>query len=548
MRYFLFFLALGLCSDVFSQSNVQLTTAVEVVDIGTNHITLSWETDKDCDCELLAGPASNELKRISVQTGKKQFTENIQGLSPSTLVYASVACGSGSSKVASEPQVFMTASGSTGKIKVYFNHQVNTSVSTGTNAESLFGLVDDTLIAYMNRATETMDIAIYNASASSSLSDIAAAINAAYNRGVKVRIIYESDNTNSLLPNINSNIKKLAGPTGFSYGIMHNKFVLIDANSTDVNKPIVWTGSTNWTVAQMNGADLNNVTIIQDKSLALAYTMEFEEMWGGTGLSPNTATSKFGPDKTNNTPHNFNIGGVPVECYFSPSDGVNGKIIEKVQTSTYDLEIGSMVITRSDIASAITAQHSSGVAATHMVVDDSSGTTTWSTLRNAMGSSKVRSHNGISGIMHHKFMIVDANGPLSDPMVLTGSHNWSTSAETRNDENTLVFHDATITNLFYQAFTKIFADAGGVVSVKEDSNEGQITMYPVPVSDVLTIDLGEQSNYTITLRTLTGQSVKSIRSEGRNATLDLTDVPAAAYLVSIEIGSSTRFYRVIVSR
>ena len=40
----------------------------------------------------------------------------------------------------------------------------------------------------------------------------------------------------------------------------------------------------------------------------------------------------------------------------------------------------------------------------------------------------------------------------SDPLVITGSHNWSTAAETNNDENTIIIHDANIANQFYQEF------------------------------------------------------------------------------------------------
>src|SRR5690606_1096575 len=32
------------------------------------------------------------------------------------------------------------------------------------------------------------------------------------------------------------------------------------------------------------------------------------------------------------------------------------------------------------------------------------------------------------------------------------SHNWSSSAETSNDENTLIFHDVNLTNIFLQEF------------------------------------------------------------------------------------------------
>jgi phosphatidylserine/phosphatidylglycerophosphate/cardiolipin synthase-like enzyme len=56
-------------------------------------------------------------------------------------------------------------------------------------------------------------------------------------------------------------------------------------------------------------------------------------------------------------------------------------------------------------------------------------------------------HQGIPGTLHHKLFIVDGDYPDADPTDLTGSHNWSTNAESVNDENTVVVHDALIANL-----------------------------------------------------------------------------------------------------
>jgi len=50
-------------------------------------------------------------------------------------------------------------------------------------------------------------------------------------------------------------------------------------------------------------------------------------------------------------------------------------------------------------------------------------------------------------------------------MVLTGSHNWTTSANTKNDENTLIIHDDTAANLFLQYFKATFEMLGGHVTL-----------------------------------------------------------------------------------
>jgi hypothetical protein len=94
---------------------------------------------------------------------------------------------------------------------------------------------------------------------------------------------------------------------------------------------------------------------------------------------------------------------------------------------------------------------------------------------------------GSSGIMHNKYMIIDQGAPESDPMVLTGSHNWSAAADNENDENTLIIHDATIANLYYQNFVKLFAASNGVlltsINKHETPGNNQMLVYPNPVQN-----------------------------------------------------------------
>ena len=58
---------------------------------------------------------------------------------------------------------------------------------------------------------------------------------------------------------------------------MHNKFVVVDKQS-DFDAFVV-TGSMDFKYFQMR-SDPNHLMFIKDKSLALAYNIEFEEMWG----------------------------------------------------------------------------------------------------------------------------------------------------------------------------------------------------------------------------------------------------------------------------
>jgi len=384
-----------------------------------------------------------------------------------------------------------------GKIRVYFNHPVYTTVSSGTNAVYLNSCIADTLVKYITRAKYTIDCAIYNASSSSTMTPVITAINAAKTRGLTIRWIDNGASTNTAVSSLSSSINKLSSPTTSGYGIMHCKFMIIDANSTTATDPIVWTGSTNWSEEQFN-EDYNNVVIIQDQPLAQAYTAEFNEMWGSTTATPNSTNAKFGSHKTDPLSiHSFTIGGKTVELYFSPTDGVNNHIVSTINSAGTDLYFGVYTFTYNTDATDIVARHTAGVY-TAGIIDSYSeyGTTSppytactscpYSILNSGLGSSLLKVFPVTSyEIYHSKFVIADPSNPNSDPQVLTGSHNWTSSANSENDENTLIIHDATVANMYYQSFFQNFKDMGGTLTILTGVNDiapvnNDVYIYPNP--------------------------------------------------------------------
>src|SRR6202012_3259044 len=98
----------------------------------------------------------------------------------------------------------ITASNSTGNIKVYFNNNDadHTYAWPHNNAIAVYNALDDTLINYINRAKYTIDIAIYDWN-NSGLSNMTTAVNNAYTRGVQVRIIGDGGTNNYGLHQVN---------------------------------------------------------------------------------------------------------------------------------------------------------------------------------------------------------------------------------------------------------------------------------------------------------------------------------------------------------
>ena len=461
--------------DIRSPYSINVLSSPVMKDLTTSGFTLEWETDSAGTTELFYGHTPEmELGQLSVPGEGTQHSISFTGADPSALFYVKPFSVRGEDTASVLQQVYVTQSVSSGEMKAYFNRPVDNSVSTGTDAVYLSRAVDDTLIAYINRAEESIDFTIYNFN-NEGISNIATALNNAHSRGVEVRVVYDINQNNFGTDELVAGIGKMPSPEQAYpvYGIMHNKFVVFDAISNDPDKAIVWTGATNFTEGQIN-VDPNNVIIIQDKSLAIAFRLEFNEMFGSEGLQPDPAKARFGPDKLDNTPHEFIIGGSRVECYFSPSDPTHKKIISTIQSADKELFVATMLITKTDIGYEIRDKKEAGVRAEVLVKDEEScNETVVTTLRNSLGD-KFRV-SGESGIMHHKYMIIDQSDADSDPILLTGSHNWSSSAQFRNDENTLIIHDQKMANIYYQEFVERFKYGKLLVDAPE-CNPDYVTM------------------------------------------------------------------------
>jgi len=129
-----------------------------------------------------------------------------------------------------------------------------------------------------------------------------------------------------------------------------------------------------------------------------------------------------------------------------------------------------MLITRTLISNAIIARKTAGVT-TKVVITNraTSDATVVADLQAALGTNFREYHE--QGLLHSKYMIIDQSSTASDPLVWTGSHNWSDAANVSNDENSIVIHDAAISNLFFQDLKYRFDKA-------------------IPLNDVPVLDLG----------------------------------------------------------
>lgn len=139
------------------------------------------------------------------------------------------------------------------------------------------------------------------------------------------------------------------------------------------------------------------------------------------------------------------------ESFFSPNGGIAARIVQEIQRARTSIDIAIYSFTRDEIADALIAAKNRGVAI-RILADSEQAPGVGSEIARleAAGFQLKRTPGLNGGIMHNKFAIFD------NQVLLTGSYNWSTSAETRNFENAVFIRDASVISAYQANFNSIW--------------------------------------------------------------------------------------------
>jgi phosphatidylserine/phosphatidylglycerophosphate/cardiolipin synthase-like enzyme len=290
--------------------------------------------------------------------------------------------------------------------------------------------IDDAFLQFIRSAKKSIYCAFYDLE----LPAAAEALISKHNEGVEVAIVSDSDYK-----------KREAIQRCMAAGIqvvfdnrepfMHDKFCVVD-------ETFIWTGSTNITENCMYRND-NNSVLISSPNLAKDYRMEFDEMFH---------LHSFGKGSPRNTPYSeLVIGDVDVECYFAPEDCVEEAITRRIGAAGNEVDFLAFSFTSAPIAKAMAERISAGVKVRGVFdktqAKSSSKYCQYKFLAN-LGADVRFDKN--PNLMHDKIIIID------DSLVVTGSFNFSKSANTENDENVLMLHSREIAGQYKATFEKIF--------------------------------------------------------------------------------------------
>lgn len=143
-----------------------------------------------------------------------------------------------------------------------------------------------------------------------------------------------------------------------------------------------------------------------------------------------------------------------ITLYFSPHGGAERAAVEAIDAAHETLDIAMYYFTSSEAAWAVVRAQERGVKV-RVYMDKSQRTQKYSKSR-FLEKRKVpvRYHTG-SGLMHNKFAVIDGK------VVVTGSFNWTASAEEKNEENLLIIRDADVAKAYAVKFEAYWHSAAG---------------------------------------------------------------------------------------
>ncbi|MBF0503840.1 MAG: phospholipase D family protein [Candidatus Omnitrophica bacterium] len=153
------------------------------------------------------------------------------------------------------------------------------------------------------------------------------------------------------------------------------------------------------------------------------------------------------------------------EVYFSPNGGCQGAVISEIGKAKKSIEAAMYSFTSREIAQALIEAKKRGVKV-RVVLDNAQ-------IKDHFSKSRYLINKGLSvkfllgpGLMHNKFAVIDSR------VVLTGSFNWTTSADKKNAENLLVISDKELGQKYAKQFKHLWGQSGEGI-FKEDKSEGK---------------------------------------------------------------------------
>lgn len=289
---------------------------------------------------------------------------------------------------------------------------------------------DKIFVELLQRAQKSLDLAIYDITEPSIIN----ALIQAHQRGVRVRIITDSDSLNPgrhSTGHIQAMVEAGIPMRGDNRtALMHHKFMIMDGNE-------VITGSLNLTHSSLY-RDNNNSLKIASPQLAANYQAEFNRMFEQGLMGPNDHAIPYPVVK---------VDGGSIRTYFSPKGGTKQAILETLGRAQKSIRFAAFSVTDQDIQKMLIRKAREGVVVEGIF--DGCMISQYSAYQDLLTKNIPVMIDGNQALMHSKTFIVDRQ------VVITGSYNFSKSGEERNNENTLIITSSKVAGFYEQEHQRL---------------------------------------------------------------------------------------------
>ncbi len=300
------------------------------------------------------------------------------------------------------------------------------------------------------------------------------ALLAAHDRGADVMVLFDDTSMASSPAAKNeaavaaAHVQAITGKRSVGSTIKHNKFLVLSQNDTPV---AVWTGSTNWTEAGLFG-HANVGHACWDPGIATHYFAYWNELSGdpaATKLKPWTEKDTPVPEQQDQSPQ------TGVHCVFSPrkDDSALDWYADLIRHATAGTFIAAPFGLSGSIKT-VFEEHADQLR--YVLVDKETTTTVALEVRDGHPENQITGgafvpaqlgqwlkevnskQLGITDFVvyiHTKILLI--NPLTTDPIVITGSANFSDNSTSSSDENMLVIRGNTrVADIYLGEYMRLF--------------------------------------------------------------------------------------------
>lgn len=155
------------------------------------------------------------------------------------------------------------------------------------------------------------------------------------------------------------------------------------------------------------------------------------------------------------------ISYADAQVYFSPNGGCQNAVIAEISKAQKTIDIAMYYLTSREIAQELLKARDRKIDI-RIVLDQSQENQTYSKSRYLIKNGIEVRYCVCSGLMHNKFAVIDGK------VLITGSFNWTATADQQNEENMLIMTDKELIKKYVERYEYLWQK-----SRKGELREGQ---------------------------------------------------------------------------